>query len=48
MLLIKLTSYTKKRHENNMNLEKNNKNVSHPQKQKKKQQEKDSTNYIVN
>ena len=32
MLLIKLTSYTKKRHENNINLEKNNKNVGHPPK----------------
>ena len=31
MLLIKLMSYTKKRHENNINSEKNNKNVSHPQ-----------------
>ena len=30
MLLIKLMSYTKKRHENNINSEKNNKNVSHP------------------
>ena len=30
MLLIKLTPYTKKIHENNINLEKNNKNVGHP------------------
>ena len=35
MLLIKLTPYIKKREKNNRKLEKNNKNVGHPQNAKK-------------
>ena len=35
-LLIKLTPYIKKREKNNRKLEKNNKNVGHPHKKRKK------------